>query len=158
MIRVKLIYIISILYFIIIIFTSANVYAISQNSFLSNKKIAATEIYSKNFSSSFQEKYLKTKRYKKGKKFYTNTYNQIQSFCVDGSFFYVACVTNRNENYDELEKRYIYQETTILKIRIKDKKIVASAYLGRIGHSNSLAYNHLNNTLLIAPCNKTRRT
>ena len=139
-------------------FISGNSYSVTQNSFLSNQKISVNEIISKNFSDDFKNRYLKTTSYKIGNKIYTNTYNQIQSFCTDGTYFYVACLTNRNENSDELEKKYIYQETTILKIRIKDKKIVASAYLGRIGHSNSLAYNHLNNTILIAPCNKTRKS
>ena len=145
----KFLYVIPIILFISIIFTSSNVYAaVSQNSFLSNEKITASDIFSGEFSSNFKKTYLKTE--------FHNNYSHIQSFCTDGTYFYVACLTDRNENSTDIEQRYTDQETTILKIKMKNKKIIASAYLGKIGHSNSLAYNNLNNTILIAPCNKMR--
>ena len=146
-----LIFLISIIFFI-----PNAIYAVSQNSFLNDNQLTVSEFFSSTFSDEFKKTYLLTKPYKIGNKIYTNTYSHIQSLCTDGGFFYIACLTDRNETSTESDKRFIYQETTILKIRIKDKKIVASAYLGQIGHSNSLAYNNVDNTILIAPCNQMR--
>ena len=155
--KLKFLSIILISLFISVIFLSNNSYAatVSSNSFLANDKITASElIRCKDFSSIADYLKIVDKTYTVNNKKYNKTYNQIQSFCTDGTYFYVTCLTKRIENSNEAEKMYVDQETTILKINMKKKKIVASAYLGKIGHTNSLAYNNLNNTILIAPCNK----
>lgn len=143
--NLKFLSVILISLFISVIFFSNNSYAaVSDNSFL-DKATSSELIRFKSFSSI--QDYLK----KVNK---NSSYNQVQSFCTDGKYFYVACLTRTYIDSEEPEKKYTDQETTILKINMKTEKIVASAYLGKIGHSNSLSYNNLNNTILIAPCNK----
>ena len=71
-------------------------------------------------------------------------YKGIQGFTTDGEYFYVALL---NSN----DKDYIKQETKILKIDIKTKKVVQQKHIGRIGHSGSLTYNPLTKMIYCSP-------
>lgn len=75
-------------------------------------------------------------------------YTHIQGFCTDGEYWYVALMSSTKKN------DYTDQHTKLLKIRIKDKKVVASKHVGKIGHSNSLTYNPKTKKILSAPCSK----
>ena len=83
-------------------------------------------------------------------------FNQVQSFCTDGTYFYIACLTPKYEPKTNAEKNnhveYIYQTTAIIKMGINDGKIYGSANLGKIGHSNSMTYNSNTGKILIATC------
>ncbi len=77
-------------------------------------------------------------------------YTHVQGFCTDGTYWYVALMTSGGDQY------YTNQQTKLLKIRIKDKKVVATKAVGKIGHSNSLTYNPKTNKIYTATCTKTK--
>ena len=71
-------------------------------------------------------------------------YKGIQGFTSDDKYFYVAIL-------NEKDKNYIKQETKIIKIDIKTKKVVKQKHIGRMGHSSSLTYNPLNQRIYCCP-------
>ncbi len=68
-----------------------------------------------------------------------------QGFTTDGEYFYVAILSSGKE---------IDKHTKILKISIKDLKIVKEQDFGTIGHTNSLTYNSKTQKLYTAPLYK----
>ena len=78
-------------------------------------------------------------------------YRNVQGFCTDGEYWYIALMTSTKYNG---KKDYTKQHTKLLKIRIKDKKVVAEKHVGKIGHSNSLTYNNKTKKILSASCSK----
>ena len=77
-------------------------------------------------------------------------YTHVQGFCTDGTYWYVALMTSGGDEY------YTNQQTKLLKIRIKDKKVLATQAVGKIGHSNTLTYKPKNNKILSATCTKKK--
>ena len=74
-------------------------------------------------------------------------FNGCQGFTTDGEYFYVVLLSKKKENQKD-------QRTKILKISMKDYKIVAQKDLGAIGHSNSLTYNDKTKKIYAAPLYK----
>ena len=77
-------------------------------------------------------------------------YTNVQGFCTDGTYWYVALMTASNDD------EYSDQDTKLLKIRISDKEIVKAKSVGKIGHSNSLTYNPKTKKILTATCTGTK--
>ena len=78
-------------------------------------------------------------------------FKNVQGFCTDGEYWYIALMTSTKYNG---VKNYTKQTTKLLKIRIKDKKVVDKKSVGKIGHSNSLTYNSKTKKILSASCSK----
>ena len=69
--------------------------------------------------------------------------DRTQGFCTDGTFFYIALI-NKADDYKN--------ETTVLVRTDLKGNVKATVKLGKIGHSNGLAYNPNTKKILIAPC------
>ena len=79
-------------------------------------------------------------------------YTNVQGFCSDGQYWYIALLTHPDDT-----KNYTDQTTTLLKIDISTKEIVGRNVIGKIGHSNSLAYNSKTNKIYSASCSKEQK-
>ena len=75
-------------------------------------------------------------------------YNGPQGFCCDGSFFYISLVTSKTDKYCQ------QQETKLIKIDMKNGKIVHEKHVGKIGHCNSLTYNSKNKCIYATTASK----
>ena len=102
---------------------------------LKSKKIKVSKKKTKTITKKFDENGL--------------VYTHVQGFCTDGTYWYVALMTS-----DGGDKTYASQETKLLKINIKTKKIVLKKAVGKIGHTNSLTYNPNTGKIYTAPCTK----
>ncbi len=79
-----------------------------------------------------------------------HNYTHVQGFCTDGKYWYVALMTSTNGD----GQYYTKQETKLLKINIKTKKVVKTNKIGKVGHSNSLTYNPNTKKIYSATCTK----
>jgi len=77
----------------------------------------------------------------------------VQGMTSDGKYYYIAFLSKRNEKYTDSTKVYTKQTTVLAKINSKGK-VVARINLGKIGHSNGIAYNPNTKKIIFAPCNR----
>ena len=109
---------------------------VQELSFRSNSKITSKLLFNKKVTS-----------------FLSNAKN-VQGFCTDGTYFYIAFLTPRNKS-EEGNIPYTLQKTTLIKLN-SNGKVLAKVSLGKIGHSNGLAYNPNTKKIVIAPYNKAK--